>query len=140
MRGTRIASLDRMATRAENFRAESQHTKPPRTKQVRKPKIDDGVDTSEPGVSATDKRKGIEHTADRNRAEHAERKATSVLEDSESGTPSRKSTRASGAGGKASSNLDRKVTRALRQPEAQAARAKAKAMKIRGHGSAPSPR
>jgi hypothetical protein len=124
-----------MATRAENVRAEQQHTKPPRPPATKHPKIDDGVDTSKPGVSATDRRKGATHTADRNEAGHAADKATSVLEDSESGVPSRKSTRKSGPGGKASSNLDRREQRALVQPEAVAERAKAQTVRIRAHSN-----
>jgi hypothetical protein len=122
-----------MATRAETYRADQQRTNPARPRTPKKPGIDDGVDTSQPGVSATDRRKGASHTADRNEADHASEKATSVLEDSESGVPSRKSTRKSGPGGKASSNLDRREQRALRQPEAVAERAAAQATRIRAH-------
>ncbi|HKB81508.1 MAG TPA: hypothetical protein VKH35_17495 [Thermoanaerobaculia bacterium] len=85
-----------MGRKARQFRIEQERAAhPPKPKQPRRPRRDTPVDTSKPGVSATDRRAGRGATAERNRSTHAGRKEGVKLENSESGTPSRKSTRKS---------------------------------------------
>lgn len=118
-----------MVTKAEAFRrdeAAKQRKKNAKPKKPKKPKRSE-VDTAEPGVSATDDKRGIAHTADRNRSQHAKRKASVVLEDSESGKPSRKSSRRSANRLKSASGLEKEAARRLNTPKAKATRAKARA-------------
>ena len=89
------------------------------------------VDTSEPGVSASDIKRGAEHTAERNKSQHAAKKAAVKLEDSESGKPSRKSSRKSANRLKSASGLEREAARRLNTPAAKAKRAKATTAKGR---------
>ena len=86
-----------MVTKADDFRREQQAKERKKNAKPKKPKKAKrrNVDTADVGVSATDEKRGALHTADRNRSMHAERKASVVLEDSESGKPSRKSSRKS---------------------------------------------
>ncbi len=78
-----------MATKAEEFRYWLQRSGPKKPKQAKAPRRGASVDTSLPGVSATDRK------ATRPKESlHAERKAAYVLEDS-AGKPSRRSTRKS---------------------------------------------
>lgn len=81
------------------------------------------VDTSLPGVSATDRKVGARATAKRNTQLRA-RRATATLEDSATGRPSRKSTRRSANRAKSGNKLARKVKRKLHGPKARARRAK----------------
>ena len=69
-------------------------TKAKKSGKAAKLRRDVPVDTSKPGVSATDRKAGQGSTASRNRSLHAARKAGAVLEDS-AGIPSRKSSRRS---------------------------------------------
>lgn len=82
------------------------------------------VDTSRPGVSASDRRAGGGSTARRNTKRNT-RKATAMLEDSARARPSRKSTRRSVNRSKRDSNLRRRQTRATTAPRARAGRAQA---------------
>lgn len=118
-----------MVTKADAYRREQQakqrkkNAKPKKPKKVR-PR---DVDTAMPGVSASDVKRGAHHTAERNVSMHAERKASVVLEDSESGKPSRKSSRKSANRLKMASGLEKEAARRLNTPKAKATRAKARA-------------
>ncbi|MCC6525263.1 MAG: hypothetical protein IT373_21600 [Polyangiaceae bacterium] len=114
-----------MATKAERFRAAEERTKAKKPKSAPRPRRDEPVDTSEPGVTATDRKAGAESTAARNRKARAGRRGGVKLEDSKNGKPSRKSTRGSADRTKATSNLQRRHTRAITSPDSQARRAKA---------------
>ena len=72
---------------------------------------EDEVDTSQPGVSASDKKVGAKSTAKRNVSKRAAGKSRAVLEDSQTGTPSRKSTRKSGTRTRSASGLEQQATR-----------------------------
>jgi hypothetical protein len=83
-----------MATKAEEFRYWTERSGPKKSKSPPRPRRDDPVDTSKPGVSATD-RKAAPRRAATGRAETAGRtgrKAAHALEESAT-RPSRKSTR-----------------------------------------------
>lgn len=117
-----------MVTKAEAYRREEsakQRKKTAKPKKAKKPKRS-RADTSLPGVSATDDRRGKGHTAERNRSQHAERKAAVVLEDSESGKPSRKSSRRSANRLKSAAGLEKEAARRLNTPKAKATRARAR--------------
>ena len=114
-----------MATKAQSFRVEQQRAAhPPKPKQPRKRRRDAPVDTSLPGVSASDRKVGAGSTAARNRSARAERKGGVRLEDSQSGKPSRKSTRRSSGRMKPTSNLERRRIRRSSAPESKAAKYK----------------
>jgi hypothetical protein len=81
-----------MATRAERFRYLTQRSGAKKTKKPRPPRRDFPVDTSKPGVSATD-RKGA-HLDEPNWSERAKRKATFAMEVN-NGRPTRKRSRKS---------------------------------------------
>ncbi|CAN5923974.1 hypothetical protein BH11MYX4_BH11MYX4_06220 [soil metagenome] len=87
---------------------------------------DDPVDTSQPGVSASDRRAGGGSTARRNTKRNTAG-ATSALEDSARDRPTRKSTRKSENRAKAGSNLQRRQIRRVTSPQARAARSNARA-------------
>ena len=71
-----------MATKAEEFRAAQERTRPrPPKTPVRAPAPGLVVDTSRPATNATMRRKGGLSTAARNRSAHAGRKAAFALED-----------------------------------------------------------
>lgn len=116
-----------MSTKAEQARARAQRTAhPPKPKAPPKRRRTSDVDTSEPGVSATDKKSGDgKSTATRHPSKRAAKKAAAVLEDSAKQRPSRKSTRKTPTGVKSTSNLERRQTRKVTSPEARADRAKA---------------
>lgn len=82
------------------------------------------ADTSLPGVSASDKKRGQGHTESRNASTHADKKASFKLEDSATGRPSRKSTRGSSNRVKADSNLKQRQTRETTSPKSRARRGK----------------
>lgn len=86
---------------------------------------DQPVDTSQPGVSASDRRAGGPSTARRNTKGNTAR-ATAALEDSLQDRPSRKSTRKSANRSKRDSNLKRRQVRRLNSPQARAARSNAR--------------
>jgi hypothetical protein len=114
-----------MATKTQRFRSSAERSGKKLPKKPKRPRRDDPVDTSKPGVSATDRKAGGTSTADRNRSKRAERKGGAKLEDSKE-QPSRKSTRRSKGRKKRSSNLERRQIRRTRSPSARAARAQAK--------------
>lgn len=103
--------------RREDLRPKPRTPKPPKTKR-------DGVDTSQPGVSATQNRAGQGHTAPRNLSKHADRKASYVLEDSATGQPSRKSSRRSSNRIKTDSSLHSRQTRRATSAKTRAKRGK----------------
>ncbi len=78
------------------------------------------VDTSQPGVSATDRKAGGDITARRNTKARAPR-ATAALEDSRT-RPSRKSTRRSANRGKPSQGKERTAVARVISPSARARR------------------
>lgn len=84
-------------------------------------RADSWVDTSLPGVSATDRKAGGGSTAARNVRLHA-RRASATLEDSARERPSRKSTRKSANRQKAGAKLGRAKKRAHHSPSARARR------------------
>lgn len=84
---------------------------------------DSWVDTSRPGVSASDRKAGGGSTAARNVRLRA-RRASATLEDSARARPSRKSTRKSANRSKAASKLARAKKRAHHTPSARARRAR----------------
>jgi hypothetical protein len=90
-----------------------------------KKRTDGKVDTSLPGVSATDKKVGARDTATRNLSARAAKKGGAQLEGSATGTPSRKSTRASKGRAKRTSNLKLAELRQLRAPTTRATKARA---------------
>lgn len=119
-----------MATRAERYKSEKERSgpkKPPSPARKAKPKKEAEKDV----VETTRRVEGSENTAERNVSKRAAKKAVTALEDSTTGKPSRKSTRASKNRGKPSENLERKAKAATHTPENRAAKAKAKAKKAR---------
>jgi hypothetical protein len=78
------------------------------------------VDTSLPGVSATDRKAGAGSTAARN-TKLTNRRATATLEDSRT-RPTRKSTRKSANRAKSGSKLSRRARKAAHTPKARRAR------------------
>jgi hypothetical protein len=110
-----------MPTRAEQARYQAERSKPNKPKKPRGPRRDVGVDTSRPGVSASDRKAGAGSSAARNLKKKGSSKASFALEDSK-GQPSRKSTRRSANRTKASTNLTRRQKRRVRSPEARAQR------------------
>ncbi len=146
-----------MATRAERFKATVERSGPKKpATPTRKPKKSAASSASEPAPKepaakkkatakkapakkATAKKaepaarrvEGSEHTAERNVSKHAGRKAPTALEDSETGKPSRRSTRASKNRGLPSDNLQRRAKNKAATPEARAAKARAKTKKTR---------
>jgi hypothetical protein len=82
-----------MATKSDLFRYEAERAGVKRAKKPRPPARNSPVDTSLPGVSATDRRVGGGSSGTRNLSARAGRKAVYALEDSATGRPSRKSTR-----------------------------------------------
>ena len=118
-----------MATKAQTFKAqkmvESHGEKPPTVKKApRTPR----VDTSLPGVSASDNKVG-RGTSARNESARVAKRGGAALEESATGKPSRKSTRKSSGGIKRTTNLQGKATRATTAPKARATKAKAVAKK-----------
>lgn len=116
-----------MSTKAQAFRAQQQReAKPPKKKKAARPRRDTPVDTSLPGVSATDRKVGAGSSGSRNVSARAAEKGGAALEDSATGKPSRKSTRKSVGSVKRTTNLRRKAVRAVTAPKARAAKALAK--------------
>jgi len=112
-----------MPTKAQEFRTRQQRTaKPPKPKQPRRPRRDTVVDTSLPGVSASDRKVGLGGTAEGNRSARAGRKGGAKLESSQSGRPSRKSTRKSAGRVKRTTNQQLKAIRASNAPTRRATR------------------
>ncbi|MFT3922916.1 MAG: hypothetical protein QM778_10310 [Myxococcales bacterium] len=88
------------------------------------------VDTSLPGVSASHRKVGAESTATRNTKVNR-RGMTAALEDSATGSPSRKSTRRSQNRAKSGSKQGRRETQRLKSPQARARRASARSARTR---------
>lgn len=95
------------------------------------------VDTAKKGVSATDRKAGGGSTARRN-SRLDDSGASYTLEDSATGTPSRKSTRRSANHQRPDGNLHLRETRRTSSPSAHASQAAAQQTKARGgRGSVP---
>ncbi len=119
--------LDRAGLRAPRRPQKATQAPSKKASSKRTPKSRKGnVDTSLPGVSASDKKVGAGSTAERNRSERARRKGGAKLEDSATGKPSRKSTRKSEGHVKRTTNLRAKAVRAQRSPKARAEKAATK--------------
>jgi hypothetical protein len=99
-----------MATKADTFKAQQQRdANPPKPKSPPRKRRDSPVDTSRPGVSATDRKAGGGSSGGRNKSARAARKGGARLEDSATGKPSRKSTRKSVGRVKRTTELRRKA-------------------------------
>ncbi len=83
------------------------------------------VDTSQPGVSASDRKAGGGSTAARN-AKRSSTRATAALEDSATGKPSRKSSRGSANRAQAGAKQGRRAKLRATSPKRAATKAKAK--------------
>jgi hypothetical protein len=105
-----------MATKAEEFRYWQQRSGPKKAKRPPRPPRDVGVDTSAPGVSASDRR-----AAPRKPGVRAGKKAQFALEVS-AGKPSRKSTRKAANRQKndAQSRLKRRTSESRPRPPGRA--------------------
>src|SRR5688572_22836965 len=114
-----------MATKAERARYAIERSKPGKDKQPRPPRRDVGIDTSKPGVSATDRKAGLGSSARRNLKKNGSSRSSVALEDS-NGRPSRKSTRKAANRAKASSNLTRRQIRRSSSAKTRARKAAAK--------------
>ena len=99
---------------------------PPKPKQPPKARRDVPVDTSKPGVSATDRKAGGGHSGTRNVSARAKAKGGAKLEDSATGKPSRRSTRKSEGRVKRTTKLRLKAVRKTSSGKAAATRASAK--------------
>lgn len=95
-----------MATRAEQFRADLQRASHHKAKRPKK----------------GPKRRDTDDVGARNLSHHGDRKATVVTEESHSGRPSRKSSRASAYHRKGSAQLDRVARMKTQQPKARHSR------------------
>jgi len=116
-----------MATKAQIFRTTQQRkAKPPKKKRAPRPRRDQPVDTALPGVSATARRVGRNATAMRNRSARAAQKGGAKLENSATGSPSRKSTRKSQGRVKRTTNLRLAAVRKTRSAKSRARKARAK--------------
>lgn len=114
-----------MPTKAERFRAKRERrANPPRAKSPARPRRDYPVNTARVGVSADDRKAGLLDTADRNRMNSD--KAGAALESSETGQPSRKSTRGSAGGVKRTDNLRQRAVQKARSPKKRASKAQAR--------------
>ncbi len=108
-----------MATKAERFRYEVERSGPKKPKQPRAPARAKPVDTSMPGVSASDRR------SSRSESIRAGKKAQYALEDS-AGKPSRKSTRKASNRQKTDSQMRVKRRTAEVSPESRATASRAR--------------
>lgn len=114
-----------MATKAERFKAEVERSGAKKAPQAKRKVSEKSAPAKKAGRRTDDK----DHTATRNVSKRAANKAEVVLEDSESGRPSRKSTRRSANRGKSASSLERRAQRKTASPEARAAKSAAKAQR-----------
>jgi hypothetical protein len=115
-----------MVRKAEEFRRRAERTVPKRAKSaVPRRRRDTPVDTSQPGVSASDRKVGEGSTGARNRSAAAEKKAGYVLEDSTTARPTRKSTRSGINRVKSDANLRRRQMRKVAAPKSRATRSEA---------------
>jgi hypothetical protein len=90
---------------------------------ARKRPQDKGNASDMPKKGADDRKAGGDSTADRNRSVRATKKASYELEDSATGTPSRKSTRRAENRAKPDSQLKRRQVRKTSSPQERAVRA-----------------
>lgn len=112
-----------MATLAEQVRAEQQrNAHPPKPKQAKPDGLGGHQHDDDSAFQA-----GATGTALRNDSRRAEERGGPVLEDSATGQPSRKSTRAVSGGVRTDTKLQLRAVRATTSPKARAARAAAKA-------------
>lgn len=119
-----------MTTKAETFRVQQQRkANPPRPKQPRRARRDLDVDTSKPGVSATDRKA----TRSSNRNSLAGRRGGAALEGA--ARTSRKSTRKSADGTKRTTNQQLRAIRKSRSPSTRAARAEAAGVGTKRNGT-----
>lgn len=100
-----------MATKAEQFRYWTERSGPKKQKSPPRPRRDAVVDTSQPGVSATDRRAGYPRKA----TPAVAAKAPYVFEPAAS-RPSRKSTRKSGSRQRTDSKMQAKRRAGLMSP------------------------
>jgi hypothetical protein len=114
-----------MATKTERARAEAERAGPKKPKTRKRRRRDIPVDTSRPGVSATDRKAGLGDSAARNWSKRAGRKGGAALESS-AGQPSRKSTRRSAGRIKRTTNQQVEAIRRSTSPQAQHERAAAR--------------
>jgi hypothetical protein len=113
-----------MATKTQRARYASERSKPGKPKQAARPRRDIGVDTSKPGVSASDRKVGQGSSARRNLKKKGSTRSSVALENS-NGQPSRKSTRKAANRDKAGSNLTRRQIRRASSPKNRAQKAAA---------------
>jgi hypothetical protein len=122
--------VNHMATRSQAFKSEQQReARIPKKKRPPRPRRDFPVDTSQPGVSASDRKVGGGSSGTRNVSKRTARKGGAVLEDSATGKPSRKSTRKASGRVKRTSNLQRKAIRETSSSKSRNAQAGARARK-----------
>lgn len=114
-----------MATKAERFKAETERSGKKKAPQPKR-RV---TEKSAPAKKAGRRTDEADHTATRNVSKRAADKAETTLEDSESGRPSRKSTRSSANRSKPASNLARRAVRSTRSPESRSAKSAAKAQR-----------
>lgn len=107
-----------MMKKSEEFRRETLRPRP----KAKKPKKAKPGGATKPAKAH--QARGAGHTASRNRSEHAHRKASFALEDSATGRPSRKSSRASANRIKSDSALRRRASGRTTSPESRASRGK----------------
>lgn len=116
-----------MSTKAEAFLAKQQRKAQPKVaKKVGKPKRNDPVDTSLPGVSATDRRAGHGPSGARNESARGAKKGGAAMEAVDRGPASRKSTRGSAGRADRTSNQRMQATRKAAAPASVASRAAAR--------------
>ena len=123
----RIASgwSRRMSTKAERSRAKTQRdANPPKPKRAPRPRGDDPVDTSKPGVSATDRKAGGKSMAARNASKRVAKGRRRARRE-RTAKPSRKSTRKASGRAKRTTNLKLRATRETAAPTTRARKAKA---------------
>lgn len=106
-----------MATKAERSRYWTERSGPKKPKSPRRPRRDSPVDTSQPGVSATDRRAGFPRKASRTAAA----KAAYAFESAAS-RPSRRSGRKANARQRTDTKMQAKRRTAMLRPGKQAPR------------------
>jgi hypothetical protein len=114
-----------MATKAERFKAETQRSGPKKPPQPKRRVTKDSPPDEVEGRRVDDPK----HTASRTVSKRAGEKSEVAQEDSASGKPSRKSTRASANRGKPDSQLTRRAQRKVSSPKARSSKSAAKAQR-----------
>lgn len=115
-----------MSTKAQRFRYEAERSGADLPPSPPRPRRDEPVDTSLPGVSASDRKVGSGATASRNRSRSAAKKAGFALEDSATGKASRKAGRKSANRAKPDANLRAEAVRKTRSAKVRAHASRAK--------------